>query len=103
MITLKSPEETEINLNEAPEELQKSVNERLDRDYKLLSVKRIVNYPYKNKEVESVVYKAYLIYGNLLALLTKWDFMNEVKENSMTAGDVRRMSDYWNDKFKYQL
>lgn len=90
--------ETEITIEEAPKELQLAINEKLDR-YKVLAILRVVSFPYKDTGRESITYKAYLLYGNLMTLLTKHDFLDEVREDSMTAGDITKMFGYWNNLY----
>lgn len=95
---MKAPVYTQISLEESPEALQVAINKRLSKDeYKVLSIEKVVAYPYKDKEREVIDYKAYLRYGNLMLLLVKYDILEEVQENSMIAGDIIRMADYWNN------
>jgi hypothetical protein len=72
--------------------LQEAVSKKLNT-YELLSVRKYTDYLYKDKEKSSTTYKAYLLYGNLMTLLTKYDFLSKVREDSMIGGDNIRMYD----------
>lgn len=88
----------QIKLEESPEVLQQAIKNRQENeDFKLLSIEKVTSYPYKDKERESVSFKAYLRYGNLMVLLVKRDYFDHIQEDSMIAGDIKRMLGYWND------
>ncbi|UTW70258.1 hypothetical protein KHA80_06515 [Anaerobacillus sp. HL2] len=36
-----------------------------------------------------------MLWGNLMLLVSKYDWSSEVKENSMIAGDIIRMNELW--------
>ncbi|MDZ4567485.1 hypothetical protein [Bacillus cereus] len=92
---IKEGTETEVSIKEIPKPLREAIEKKTDCD--ILSVVRVVSYPYKDKERESVTYKAYLLNSNIMTLLEYWDVIpNEVREDSMIAGDIFRMAEFWN-------
>lgn len=93
------PTEVEINITEAPVELQTAVKRHEDRGCEVLSVRLIKNYPYNDPQKENIKFKAYMIWGNLMILLTKYDWKEEIEEDAMTSSDVKKMFGFWNDRF----
>ncbi|TKH23824.1 hypothetical protein [Bacillus cereus] len=92
---IKEGTETEVSVKEVPQLLKEAIEKKTD--YDILSIVKVVSYPYKEKERESVAYKAYLLNGNIMTLLEYWDVIpDEVREDSMIAGDIFRMAEFWN-------
>lgn len=85
-----------IALEDAPKEMQQSLSELLPH-HKILNLLKTTTYPYKDPQKPLIVHKAYLVCENVLTLLRQSDTDKTVQSDSMIAGDINKLNQYWKE------
>lgn len=104
-IELKFGVSNEINLSETPEIFREAVHKELASDNtSLIKVVKRTDYPYTDKDKESITFKAYLATFNLMTLVSLSDSKysySTVSVNRMIIADCMAFFEYWKDKGYY--